>query len=271
MKRKTVLKTQRVKRKRKSINPLRVVGRLLSGAFKLLILFFVFAGISLFFTYSYHYLESSPLLKLKQVEIRGANTDLKKRIIGVCKLDQDVSLLTLHLNEIKQTIERDPWVRSVRVERRFPHKIIVDVEMEHPYALVLMDGLYYMNRWGEVFKQLDDTDSVDYPVITGISGPGIHIQKQLQIAAGIIETVARRGSEEGLKRISEIHISDDQHLSLYFSGFPAEVQVTVSNFTAELEKLKKIVGHLKRTGRLAMVNRINLDCRSGAVVSFERG
>lgn len=271
MKRRTVLRTQRVKRRKKGLRPLKILWTIFSSAMKLVVLLFFLAGISLFFTYSYHYFVNSPLLKLEHVEIRGANASLKKRIMEVCHLSANTSLLTLRLDEIRQIIEREPWVRSARVERRFPHKLIIDVEMEHPYALVLLDGLYYMNRWGEVFKQLEEKDSADYPVITGISGPGAHIQRQLKTAAHVIGALAKNNEGSGLNRLSEVHVVDDEHLSLYFSEFPAEVQITVGNFKLELEKLKRIVKHLKSTGRIQMVSRINLDSRVGAVVSFERG
>ncbi|MDY6973556.1 MAG: cell division protein FtsQ/DivIB, partial [Thermodesulfobacteriota bacterium] len=238
------------------------------GLLKIFLLFTVIAVISLSFISLYRYLIASPYMKLEQVDVKGVDGKIGRKLLGMCGLNSDVSLLSLNLNELKQVMEEHPWVRSVELERRLPHTLIVRAEKESPSALVLMDRMYYMNRWGEVFKEVSEPENADLPVVTGVFERGPQMSGELKKASQIMRLLESEKGQWSLKSLSEIHIKKGGYISLYFGHLAAELKLMCEDFMSKMERLKRIVEHLSQTGRIHDVTAIDLNHVDGAVVSF---
>lgn len=290
MKKRSLLNRQSVKGKRKREGKknvfavYNVIHWFGSGFLKLFILVAVVAMISLSFLYLYHYLLTSPYMKLERVEVKGVDGEIRHDLIQACGLNPDMSLLALRLNELKQKMENHPWVRSVKLERRFPHTLIVRAEKEIPSALVVMDKICYMNRYGEVFKEVCESEEMDFPVITGASEQGSEVSEQLDRAAQIMGILEFEEGLWSLNELSEIHIKKDGGMSLYFNHLAAEIKLMcdqpgierpqpgmAGDLASKMETLKEVAGHLIKTGRIHQVTGIDLNHVDGAVVSFRKG
>jgi len=147
MKRKAILASQSVKRRSQKDTSVfwRAIRVVLSLSFKVSVLAIGVISLSLVFLYLYEYLVSSPYLKLEQVIVRGVDEGIKREIIDMSELNVESSLLSINPDKIKEKMERHPWVRSVKLEKRFPHTLIISAEKELPVAVVVLDGLSYMN------------------------------------------------------------------------------------------------------------------------------
>jgi cell division protein FtsQ len=155
------------------------------------------------------------------------------------------------------------------VERRFPHTLVIQAKKEKPRAMVVTDGLHYMNRSGKVFERVDPTGDVDFPLITGISMTGEEMGKQLQLAAHILRELEGEKEAWSLEELSEIHLEKEGHASLYFRSLPAAIVLDGTQMDKKMDDLKQLVQHLEKTGQIQMVKRINLDYRDGGVVSLK--
>lgn len=271
MKKRSALKNLSVRRKKKK-NVFAVFGaihRVGAGIIKVFLLFTVVILISVGFLSVYHYLIASPYLKLQQVEMEGVDETIRQELIRASGLHSDLSMLDLNLHELKETMQKHPWVRSVNLERRFPHTLIVKAEKETAWALVVMDKTHYMNRWGEVFKEVEDSEDMDFPVITGVSKQGSEVRKQLAKASLLMKTLKTEQGLWSLNELSEIHINENGGMSLYFNGLSAEIKLDRGNLATKIEGLKKVTRHLTQTGRIHQVTCIYLNQVDGAVVSFK--
>ena len=160
---------------------LNVSRRVGAGFFKVFLLFIIIGVISLSFLSFYRYLLASPYMKLEQVDMKGVDREMRDELMDMCGLNANQNLLSLSLNKLKKKMEKHPWIRSVKLERHFPHTLMVDVEREVPTALALTDRFYYVNRWGEIFKKVSGSDDIDFPVITGLSKNSSRIQSHFYL------------------------------------------------------------------------------------------
>ena len=268
---KSVLKKQAVKkRKRKtSSNTWRITRFLFSYSFKFSCLLAGLVLISLLFLYLYENLLSSPYIRLERVIVDGVDGKLRHALMKMSELKPDTSLLSVRLDELKQRMEKHPWIRSVNLEKRFPHTLVIKAEKEKPYAIVVMGNLHYMNRWGKIFRRVDKNASMDLPLVTGISTSGSDRKKQLQLAASVLRVLEAEKGSLSLAQLSEVHVEKTGHISLYFLSLPAVIELEGIQLKRKMEDLKRLVEHLKRSGRIQMVKRINLNYREGAVVSYK--
>jgi len=262
---------QRIRRKRKS-HPWSLVARVLGSAFvKIGILVAVLVILSGIFIFCYQFVMTSPFFSLKRLNITGVGRQEQRRISQLCDLRKGQNLLALKLNKIREILEKDPWIRRARVERQLPDTLNISVVREEPWAIVIGERLYYMNRWGEVFKEVAPGEPVDLPVVTGLSDLGSEAGQELRTVASLIGAIKKDREVIGVGNISEIHIDDAGHFSVYFEGIPSQVQMATTGLEIQLTKLGRLVRHLRQTGRIDKASRIDLGYSGGAVVSFRPG
>lgn len=273
MKRKSILDKQSVKKKHhKEFSKLwRVIRLMTAMSLKISLLLTGMIFVSLLFLYLYQYLITSPHIKLENVIVTGVTEELKRELVDMSELSMEVSLLTINLDELKKKMEEHPWIRSVYLEKRFPHTLVIRAEKEVPWALVALDKLFYMNRWGKIFKEVDRNDNLDYPIITGISKSGGKIDEQLRLTANILAHFESETGSWSLEEFSELHFNRDGNLSLYSISLPVEIKLGSGELNSKKGELKKIVKHLQKTGRIDMVKAIDLNYGNGAIVSFRKG
>ena len=123
----SVLRKQAVKkRKRKtSSNMWRATRFLFSYSFKFSCLLAGLVLISLLFLYLYENLLTSPYIRLERVIVNGVDEKLRRALLKMSELKRDTSLLSVRLDELKQRMEKHPWIRSVKLEKRFPHTLVI--------------------------------------------------------------------------------------------------------------------------------------------------
>jgi cell division protein FtsQ len=276
MREKSVLKRQNVIRKEhqrtSALRPLfhNAARFVTSLSFKISLLVIGMVSVSLLFLYLYQCLTHSSYLSLKEVLITGVDDGIKHELIQMSGLSENLSLLTINPNEIKHKMEKHPWVRSVQLEKRFPHTLAINIEKQSPRAVVAFGGLFYMNKWGKVFKELDKDDNRDYPVITGISKDQKDTDEKLQLAAGILDVFENETGLWSLNDISEIHVNDIDDALVYSVSLPIPVRVGSQGLDGKKHQLKEIVKRLQDDGRIETVRLIDTNYHDGAVVSFKQ-
>ncbi len=271
MKKRSILSGQTVQKRRHPRNYSgisRMFKSLSLLSFKIICLLTVVASISFLFIYLYQYLISSPYVKLKEVRIIGVDDKIKHELIEISGLNSEKSLLTLDLKATKKKMESLPWVRKVELEKSFPNLLLVRVEKEIPFAIVVLDKLYYIDRRGVPFKELEYNDNKDFPIITGIPFRSAARNHYMKLAAGIISSFESDKGAWSMDDLSELHFEKDESVSLYSTSTPLVLKMGYNKLAVKKKELKRILSHLKETGRIDMVKTIDLNYSDGAVVSF---
>ncbi|MDR3605974.1 MAG: FtsQ-type POTRA domain-containing protein [Oligoflexia bacterium] len=126
----------------------------------------------------------SPLFLVQVVEIgdlpENAPVDAQEitRLAGVPV--GKVNLFQLDLARIEKNIRSNPWVREVRIQKKFPQTLSVSVQFRQPQALIetSQGGLAYVDREGTVFGRATTQQSA-LPVLSGLNDAS-QIQKTLR-------------------------------------------------------------------------------------------
>lgn len=262
------IRTNKVTKKRKIKGPSRNFRWFGSGFVRICILVVVVAGISVAFLLCYQFILESDRLKLRQIRIEGVDAKLRRELIKISGLNTESNVFTINLNALKEAMESHVWVRAAEVERRLPYTIIIRVEREIPFALVRMDRPYYMNRYGEIFKEVGRFEDIDLPIITGISKKEPESKEQLERAAFALRALESENGLWSLTELSEINVKRTRGISLYFNHVAAEIKLVCDDLRGKIEGLGKVTEHLRKVGRMQQVKGIDMDHVDGAVVSF---
>ncbi|MBW2708917.1 MAG: FtsQ-type POTRA domain-containing protein [Deltaproteobacteria bacterium] len=240
-----------------------------SGVRKALVFLSVLTAVSLTFVMIYNYLLTSPYMKLAHVEIRGVDKGLRNELLQMCGLTSEQGLLNLKLEALKRKMEDHPWVRTATVERKFPDTLIVQVQKEEPVMLVLLDQFFYMNKQGRLFKPVSRDEEMDFPILTGLSKTDPGQKEKLDQTAHVLTVLKAQKDRWSIQNLSEIHLSKNGAISLYFNHIRAAIRISRHNPGRNMEELKQVAKHLSESGKINFVTQIDLNHVDGAIVSFK--
>lgn len=73
-------------------------------------------------------------------------------------------------DQVEQRLLLHSWIQSAQVRRDFPQRIHLAVSARRPVAVVLYDGLRYLDESGTCFTRPERSLAVDLPYVSGFTG-----------------------------------------------------------------------------------------------------
>lgn len=99
---------------------------------------------------------NSPLLAVDSIEILGAEHTDVQAALDEAGLGAGALLLWIDTGGIERSIRQDPWVADVRVERIWPHSVVVEVVEHQPVVWIEgVLGWMLVARDGTVLERAD--------------------------------------------------------------------------------------------------------------------
>jgi cell division protein FtsQ len=259
----SVLDHQSVRRRRQ-----RDYGQWGFGLVKVLLVLLGLGGLSLALIAGYQFVSSSSVFRLKNVVVAGVDESLKGELIRISGITKSQSLLSIDSAGIKSKIESHPWIRSVFLKREFPHTLHIRAENEAPMAIALLDALYFVSSTGETFKKVERDDSVDFPIITGLSPGGEENGEHLRRVVAFLDLLSAGETPLSIDELSEVYVNQNGALTIYVKQFLFKVCLGKEDFSKKLDSLQNVIRHLRSTRRLDQVRSIDLDYTDRAIVAF---
>ncbi len=198
------------------------------------------------------FLITSPRLAIQSVEVRGAaraSSDVVVHLSGIAVGDNIVSLDGA---SAVKTIEAHPWVRSARVHRAFPDRVVLMVEEHEPVVLVALGHLYYANREGDLVKRYASGESLDMPVVTGLTRERFETddgQSKLELCGAIDflrEWDERMG--EGAPPIGELRLDAIMGLTVVIKDRERRIEMGHPPWADKISRLRALEAELARRG-----------------------
>jgi len=176
---------------------------------KLLIFGALGAGIGLGAYYVVSYLKTSPALAVRTIEVRGNQRTRVEDLLEASGLREGTNIFSVSTSEAQKRLLNLPWVKKARVNRIVPDRIVMEVVEHQPVAVINLEGLYYVNRSGEVFKRVQAGEREDLPVLTGVSRTSFRdhperAQEHIRESLRLIKTLQELPCVKK-RRVAEVH------------------------------------------------------------------
>lgn len=157
---------------------------------------------------------SSSRFAIERLEVEGSQRFSDEQLLGLAGIRRGDNLFALDLEQAEQRLVSNPWIESVRLTRKIPDRIAVQIRERTAAALASIDGgLYLVTREGYPIKPVEDGDVTDFPVVTGIDVEALEADRARaleRIASGI--QLLRRYERLPLAKIypaQEIHLAEN--------------------------------------------------------------
>ncbi len=237
----------RQKRERKPRRPLQF-RRMLKKAARVCTAFVMITLVWILGTESYEMFADATFFKLERIEVPRLQQLSQDEIVSLAGVKLGESLLKIDLQHVAEQLEKNPWVEKLKVRRRFPGTLSIDITERVPVAVVNMGYLYYLDSKGEIFKPLTEGDRLDFPVITGISEEDLlkdadGTKIMLTTALGLMEML-KKGTVFRLSDVSEIHLDKGYGYTLFTTQGGIPVKLGNSDFQGKLARFSQIYKEL---------------------------
>jgi cell division protein FtsQ len=160
---------------------------------------------------------------------------------GTSIWDVDVDAAAVRLRSL-------PWVRSARVRRELPQRVVVTVREYRPAAIVALadpDGaLYYVAADGHIFTRVAADDGHDLPYLTGLTakdltGDDALGPRAIRRALKLLRATER--TNDGLGEPSEVHIDRRHGLTLLAVRPKVPLELGWGGFETKLARFGRVL------------------------------
>ncbi|OGP32315.1 MAG: hypothetical protein A2073_02160 [Deltaproteobacteria bacterium GWC2_42_11] len=232
-----------IRRVKKVLSSQRVRGVLKTGLGTISVIVIFAAG-----RFFYNELLNAPFLQIKEVNINGVMRVSKGEVLELMGITPGDNIIAVDADEIRERVERHPWIKTVKVGRRMPDKILVEIKERVPFAIINLDALYLIDDGGSVFKRVSIEDDVDLPVISaGISKDELEGDEEVsKLVIGAIDLISLISGKIyfSIDRLSEIKIDPVYGLTLYIMDSGTRIEIGHNNFEEKLNRLDRVINEL---------------------------
>jgi cell division protein FtsQ len=204
----------------------------------------------------------SHLFRVSKVQISGCNHLSHEEVLKLSGITPQTNLLALDLEATAASIRVQSWVRAVKIRRKFPDQLLIDLKEHNPVASLTLDNPYLVGETGEIFLEPDSWDKPALPEITGLTPEDIEqgrLQGPAQRALDLI-AMARKGMRTlGSNNISRIHLEDDGGLLVYTADGGIPVRFGAKDLAGQFARVEKILFQLYRSGMYDKIAMVDLD------------
>lgn len=225
------------------------------------LLFILFVGLLLVYL---------PYFNLREVEVVGNRRLSRAEVVEASGMESGINLLTVDLGSIAARLCRHPWVRSASVYRRFPGRIVLEVEERTPKAILAANKLFYVDEQAEFFTRLLPGDAVQLPLFTGVKeedlrASGSEIKEMLRNGLELIDYMDKGTCGLDIAEVSHIRIHIDDGLSLYTRSGQVVI-LGKTDLEQKMERYGRLKNFLTQRGEWHNARVINLDFEDRALV-----
>lgn len=182
-------------------------------------------------------LMTSERFAVAEVRVHGVQRALHDEIVALADVHRGANVFQVDATAGQERVEAHPWVRSARVRRELPRRVVITVTEYEPKALVSAGELYLVDGAGRVIKVYEPGDPTAFPIVTGLTRDTVEAdQSALEPALALLDSWSRRG----LPELSEVMVRGPAGLAARTSD-GTMVRLGRAPYEAKLVRLERIL------------------------------
>lgn len=205
----------------------------------------------------------SPIFNIKEISVSGNAQISSQTIISLSSLTIDQNIFNFRTSEIVDNIKENAYVDSVKVSRKFPDTVDIEVEERvTTFMLVYGNAYVYINNQGYILEITSEKG--DYPILTGFKTPTNQLvagnrltEEDLEKLNDVLKIMEATSSGERKigNLITEINISDSSNYILTLSKEKKQVYLgDVTDLSTKILWLNQFIEREKKNEGIIYLN-----------------
>jgi len=211
---------------------------------------------------------SNSYFSVQEIKVRGGEKVGGSEIVAMAGMSHGISIWKIHPEIIEKKVGKHPWVKRVLVRRELPRRVVIEVEEREARGIVVLGKLYYADAEGFVFKEVEEGENTDFPLLTGLRQADLTSQahatrQKIREALRLGDLMAR-----GPLAVSEIHFPPQGGVVLYPMAYPIALRMGWGDWQGKLMRLERVLAMWK--GNEARLAALDLSFRDQVVAKIRR-
>jgi cell division protein FtsQ len=208
----------------------------------------------------------------RQVVVAGVSILTKDDIVRLMNIPPNVPAGDIDLTALQRNIMTNSYVKQAVVKRDTPGRFSVEITERIPAAVLVSNGMHYIDEDGVVLPYRPSAGTYDIPVISGLdSANDIHdgirlINPDVLDALDIVRTATRVGGHL-VQFISEIRLRKGHDIVLYAADSGVPVIFGKGDAVRKLVTLDAFVQRFMNNGIPSTIQYIDIRFEDQVVVS----
>jgi cell division septal protein FtsQ len=198
------------------------------------------------------YAYSSKRFELRNISFAGCQHADPKKLEDIIRNSFPQHILKMNLNQVRERLEQEPWIRRVEIRRILPSEMAVYVYERTPAVILeIHEELVLTDEDGMVLDRYEPRyGKLDMPVFRGLLGESTEAYRLQQqentdrVRLGLkMLGELESGSSAFPKSISEVNLSDKTNLRLLLVDDTAEIYLGDRDF---LKRFRTLMANMKQ-------------------------
>ncbi|MEI3395377.1 MAG: FtsQ-type POTRA domain-containing protein [Clostridia bacterium] len=163
----------------------------------------------------------SPIFNIEKIEVLNNAQISSDTIISLSQLSLGQNIFKFNKNKTEKNIKTNAYIENVKIERKFPNKIEIQVEeRQRDYNVEFLNGYAYINKQGYILEK--SQEKLDLPTIQGISTEEEQIvegnrlnSEDLEKLETVIQIMSTCKNYDLDTKVTTINIENKDEYSLY--------------------------------------------------------
>ena len=224
------------------------------------------------FIFGYDYITQCDYFNAKRLQVEGTRRLTPDQVLHQAGIRPGVNILSVNLSLARKRLLAHPLIAEASVSLELPSAITVRIKEHVPMAVLDLGRKFVINTDGEIFKEMDESDPRNLPVITGLtfaditvggkprSGPFKAVMAVLQLSKtgnGILPNT----------KIKRIDVDREIGLTLYAMDRIKTVKVGYDDYREKFRKLGNVLLYLETRNQFSHLESIDLNNLNRIVVT----
>lgn len=197
--------------------------------------------------YGYRFITAHPYFNLEEVRVSGNDRLSYGTILDTAQVGLGLNSLEMNVGEVKNRLDRNPWIESVTVRRELPDRLLIDVREKVPaFWMRQGDGLYFADARGKVIAPMHPGEAGSLPVLTVADG----LEEGPAVLSGILAKMAGHETPFTQAQTAWIKLTSAHEMEIYLDGHAdgkgLTVKLSTDRWEVQLERLKVVWRDLMR-------------------------
>ncbi|NOT63050.1 MAG: FtsQ-type POTRA domain-containing protein [Acidobacteria bacterium] len=198
-------------------------------------------------------LTRSEMFSVKHIDITGNQRTSKEEMLTALRENSNSGLWQLNLDDIRQKLKKNPWVREVEVKRSLPDRLKVTISEREPWLLVRQESghVVWVDQDGTILGEQSRFNVSNVPpLVSGLAegnAPQVADKRQRQLEQMRQLLTALDNTEPRLSpRIDEVMLDDVNGLKLRVNEGRVVVTIGTENYRYRTEEALKVLDAVTR-------------------------
>ena len=213
----------------------------------------------------------SDTLALAEFDVRGNEVVGTEDLVAATRVELGDNLTTIALDEVAVELAKLPWIESARLRRVYPDRLAIIVEEREPALLLADHQLWFVDRYGEVFKPVEPGEWTDLPVVTGVTVDERGVdpegcRERLQRAMTVVESIEATQTLSSAQ-VGELRMDSDSGVEVLLADGGVTLNLGNGDLEIGLNRLDTLIE--RDLIALDQVTRLDLGLRNQVVATWK--